>query len=234
MHVWDFVLRRKCSREQEDGLRYITGAKDRDWIEDQSLPPVHEIVLGLSTKQLHQELQENPDAVHTTDAQGRTALDWATARAQSDHMKLLIHHGSNCNAIDSKGHSMVLYAVDSNNPEALRIILRAGASADPVIHNGSKRSSPLTAIRCNAHSVLKLFLDRHTGFLNGASLLETIHRYADEETISILQTRRLDPRESGTLAPSVPRWDTPRPTRLRICTPLGTGFAMPRDLRERW
>ncbi|KAL2281230.1 hypothetical protein FJTKL_11675 [Diaporthe vaccinii] len=269
-HVWDFVLRRKCSKEQEDGLRCITEAKDRDWIEDQSFPPVHKIVLGLSTKRLHQELQKNPDAVYATDAQGRTALDWATARAQSNHMKLLIHQGSNYNAMDSKGRSTVLHAVDSHNPEALRIILEAGASADPVILNGSKRSSPLTsasfgglaemvrlllhyganinasnpegrtalhsvastesvecaeilldrganinevssngctplmtAIRCNAHSVLKLFLDRHPGFLDGASLLETIHRYADKETISILKTHRLDPSESGTLAPSV-------------------------------
>ncbi|KZL80669.1 ankyrin repeat containing protein [Colletotrichum incanum] len=144
-HVWDFGFRNKCNSTQLDALKCIMFNGDRDWIDDQKFPLIHLIILGLDSKSLSAELEENPDAVHLKDAQGRTALDWATARAQLDNMKLLIKYGSNVNTMDVSGRTTVLHAVDSHSDAALEIVLGAGANPDPALPNGFCRSSPLTS-----------------------------------------------------------------------------------------
>ncbi|KZL86269.1 ankyrin repeat containing protein [Colletotrichum incanum] len=142
-HVWDFGFRRKCTDEELEALGCIRNALDRDWIDEQKFPLIHKIVFGLDLKPLVDELEENPNAVHLKDAQGRTALDWATARAQLHDMRLLIEHGSDVNTIDASGRTTVLHAVDSHSDAALQIVLEAKADPNPAIPNGLRRSSPL-------------------------------------------------------------------------------------------
>ena len=117
----------------------------RDWVEDQQFPLIHNIILGRSSKLLRAELDDTPDAVHVTDATGRTALDWATALAQLSNMRLLIDRGSPLNNMDVSGRTTILHAVDSHNENALHIILEAGANPNPEVPKGLFRSSPLTA-----------------------------------------------------------------------------------------
>lgn len=144
-HVWDYRLRGKCSDTEQQALRCITERRDRNWFDEQNFPLIHKIIFGLSPKPLVDELLENPNAVSLTDAQGRTALDWATSRAQLDDMRLLIACGSNPNTMDITGRTTVLHAVDSHNIQALRIVLEAGAEPDPQMPKGLFRSSPVTA-----------------------------------------------------------------------------------------
>lgn len=144
-HVWDYCFRGKCSETEQQALRCITDRRDRNWIDEQNFPLIHEIIFGLSSKPLVNELLENPNAVFLTDAQGRTALDWATSRAQLDYMSLLITCGSNPNTMDVPGRTTILHAVDSHNVQALRIVLDAGADPNPQMPQGLFRSSPVTA-----------------------------------------------------------------------------------------
>ncbi|KAK1657347.1 ankyrin repeat-containing domain protein [Colletotrichum godetiae] len=144
-HVWDFTFRQKCTDQQWIALSRIRRSKGRNWIGDQNFPLIHLIVFGISSKPLIEELEENPTAVYQTDAKGRTALDWATARAQSGDMELLIQYGSDVNTMDHSGRTTVLHAVDSHNYEALKMVLEAGANTNPVIPEGLHRSSPLTS-----------------------------------------------------------------------------------------
>ncbi len=112
----------------------------------------------MSSKLLATELDENPSAVYLTDAQGRTALDWATARAQLQDVSLLLSYGADPNTMDIAGRTTVLHAVDSHSAECLRLILEAGGHPDPKMPKGVFRSSPLTA-------------SGHGGLLNMVSLL---------------------------------------------------------------
>ncbi|CAJ2500791.1 Uu.00g036440.m01.CDS01 [Anthostomella pinea] len=145
-HVWDFALRKRCSSAELQELRCIVNSEeDRNWIQEQNFPLIHEIILGLSPKLLADEIRENPGAVYKKDVQGRTALDWATARAQLDDMEILIAHGSNPNVMDITGRTTILHAVDSHNEDSLRIILQAGADPNPKMTQGLFRSSPLTS-----------------------------------------------------------------------------------------
>lgn len=144
-HVWDFSFRRKCDDEVLRQLSCIRLSGERDWIDDQDFPLPHKIIFGLSDARLEDELEGNPEATKLKDAQGRTALDWATARGQLDYMTLLISHGSEVNSMDAAGRTTVLHAVDSHNVEALKIILEAGANPNPQISGQLARSSPLTS-----------------------------------------------------------------------------------------
>ncbi|KAL0929420.1 ankyrin repeat containing protein [Colletotrichum truncatum] len=142
-HVWDFSFRKKCTDEEFTHLSCIRTYSDRDWIEDQKFPLIHKIIFGLDSKSLMAELLENPEAVELKDNEGRTALDWATARAQLDDMRLLIQFGSSLNTMDIKGRTTVQHAVDSHSDMALEMVLKAGANPNPP--DSMYRSSPLTS-----------------------------------------------------------------------------------------
>ena len=159
-NVWDFVFRGKCTGLQQAALRCITEGGEGDWVEEQNFPLVHRIIFGLSSKLLAVELDENPHAVHLTDAQNRTALDWATARCQLEDMALLIKYGSDPNNMDVTGRTPVLHAVDSHDINSLRVILKAGGNPNPTYPQGMFRSSPLTAAGfAGMPTLLKLLLD---------------------------------------------------------------------------
>lgn len=159
-NVWDFILRGKCTETEQSQLRCITNGGGADWVDEQNFPLVHKIVLGLSSKALVTELDENPPAVDVTDSQNRSALDWATARAQLEDMAVLLRYGADPNNMDMTGRTPVLHAVDSHNIESLRLILESGGNPNPVYPKGMFRSSPLTAAGfAGMPALLKLLLD---------------------------------------------------------------------------
>ena len=105
-------------------------------------------------------MEENPNAAYVTDAQNRTALDWATARVQLEDMSLLLSYGADPNNMDITGRTPVLHAVDSHNISCLRVILEAGGHPNPPMPKGIFRSSPLTAAGfAGMPEMLKLLLD---------------------------------------------------------------------------
>ncbi|KAL8874864.1 MAG: hypothetical protein Q9198_006703 [Flavoplaca austrocitrina] len=159
-NVWDFIFRIKCNKKEQQALRCITEGGEGDWVAEQNFPLVHKIIFKISSKSLIDELEENPNAVYVTDAQNRTALDWATARVQLEDMSLLLGYGADPNNMDITGRTPVLHAVDSHNALCLSLILEAGGNPDPTMPHGVFRSSPLTAAGFSGMpELLKLLLD---------------------------------------------------------------------------
>jgi ankyrin repeat protein len=144
-NVWDFLFRGRCSETEKHALRCITEGGEGDWVEEQNFPLVHRIIFGLSPKPSTAELDENPNAIYLTDAQNRTALDWATARAQLEDISLLLKYGADPNNMDITGRTPVLHAVDSHSAACLRLIVEGGGDPNPTMPKGLFRSSPLTA-----------------------------------------------------------------------------------------
>ena len=164
---------------------------ERDWIEDQNFSLVHKIILGVSDKRLEDELRENPKATRDKDAQGRTALDWATGRGQLDDMRLLLAYGSDPNSMDTNGRTTVLHAVDSHNYEALEIILEAGANPDPQVSKGISRSSPLVSASFGGLAEMTRLLLYYGADINscnpeGRNALTTATSRGHHEVIQIL------------------------------------------------
>lgn len=154
------MYRGQIADKEQQELRCITAATGRNWVEDQNFPLAHRIVLGISSKSLEVELQENPHAIYLTDALGRTVLDWASARAQAEDVALLLSNGSNPNTMDFSGRSSILHCVDNASIPCLRLLLKAGAHPNPKLPRGIYRSSPLAAAASGGkRDVLRILLE---------------------------------------------------------------------------
>lgn len=175
-HFWDFAFRWLYSDEEAKQLKCILLNPPeeyvlKDWAEAQEFPRIHKIVLErlVAVKShgslgrddmLKQVLAETPLAAWHLDAMGRTALDWATARAQHSMMRILISANAPVENMDREGRTPVLHAVDSGNLEALRILMLAKANVDPLIPRSLHRSSPLIAATFGCKKcMVKLLLD---------------------------------------------------------------------------
>ncbi|KAF5538979.1 hypothetical protein FNAPI_10943 [Fusarium napiforme] len=144
----DLMLQGGLGREAVDALSRIS--RREDWLEEQDLNPVHMIVLGLSGKDLVQELQANPEAVDDQDAMGRTAILWAAARGDDDAVTTLLRFKANPNAMDCQYAGPLSYAAGRNHPVCAQILLAEGADPNPVIPEGYRIGSPLNCAARNA------------------------------------------------------------------------------------
>ncbi|UKZ59996.1 uncharacterized protein TrAtP1_001284 [Trichoderma atroviride] len=129
-------------------------SRREDWLEDQNMPVLHRIILGISSRDLVQELQEHPKSVDDQDAMGRTALLWAAARGDDEAVTTLLHSSANPNIMDCQHAGPVSYAADRNHALCTRILLAAGADPDPIIPGGYKIGSPLNCAARNASDPL--------------------------------------------------------------------------------
>ncbi|GKU22961.1 unnamed protein product [Fusarium langsethiae] len=144
----DLILQGGLERTAVDALTRIS--RREDWLEDQNFPPLHMIILGLSGKDLIQELQEHPEAVDGQDAMGRTALLWAAARGDDEAVTTLLHFNADPNVMDCQHAGPVSYAADRNHTVCARVLLAAGADPDPIIPGGYRIGSPLNCAARNA------------------------------------------------------------------------------------
>jgi ankyrin repeat protein len=130
-------------------------------------------------------------AIYLTDASGRTALDWAVARAQVEDVALLLSCGSDPNTMDITGRTAILHAVDSASTPCLRLLLEAGGEPNPKTQNGVFRSSPLTAAAMGGKKdMLRLLLefDANANITNpeGLTPLHSVARFQDADSALVL------------------------------------------------
>ncbi|EEP82154.1 predicted protein [Uncinocarpus reesii 1704] len=144
----DLLLQGGLGRDAVNALSRIS--RREDWLDEQNLPLLHQIVLGISGRDLVQELQEHPEAVNYQDAMGRTALLWAAARGDDEAVTTLLHFNADPNIMDSQHAGPVSYAADRNHTTCTRILLAAGCDPDPIIPGGYKVGSPLNCAARNA------------------------------------------------------------------------------------
>ena len=105
-------------------------------------------------------------------------------------MKLLIEFGANVGACNPEGRTALHGVASMQSVECADILLTCGANPGYTSSNGY---SPLTtAITCNNHAVLKLFINRcSTSSWKGLQLLPIIAESADAETMSIVASSEL-------------------------------------------
>ena len=185
------MFRNKCNDKEAQALRCITDGGDSDWVEEQNFPLAHRIIFGLTSKSLALEVEENPNAVYVTDAQGRTALDWATARAQLEDIAVLLSSGADPNNMDITGRTPVHHAMDSDSIPCLRLILEAGGNPNPTFPKGMFRSSALTAAaRLGNWEMIKLLLqfdaDPNACNPEGVTSLGNVARFSTAECALLL------------------------------------------------
>ena len=75
-------------------------------------------------------------AVNTPEADGTTALHWATRADESTIARLLVAAGANANAANRYGVTPLSLAADNASAELVDVLLKAGADAKAVIKDG--------------------------------------------------------------------------------------------------
>ncbi|KAH7310568.1 ankyrin repeat-containing domain protein [Stachybotrys elegans] len=148
----DLIMQGGLTPEAENAL--VRLSRRQDWLDDQDLPLLHRIVLGLSGVDLEMELIQHPESVDGTDAMGRTALLWAAARGDNNAVTTLLRHKADPNVLDCQHAGPLSYAADRNHTLCARTLLAAGADPDPVIPGGYKIGSPLNCASRNAKDPL--------------------------------------------------------------------------------
>jgi len=106
-----------------------------DVVEKYQFSKIHRLVLGiLPTSELEQELDQTPSTViNQTDAQGKTALLWASRRGDETLVRLLLEHAANPNISDRMRRSPLHMACRAKSVPAIKLLIKYGA--DTGAHN---------------------------------------------------------------------------------------------------
>jgi len=145
--AFDNLLQGGLSQEAEEDIRCLTAASD--WIEEQSFGKLHKIVVGLLLSSLEEAIAETPDSIDVTDAMGRTPLLWAAARGDHHAVQTLLDHNADPNVMDMYLAPPVSYAADRGHTLCVKLLLEAGALAEPMLPPGVKLGSPLNCAARN-------------------------------------------------------------------------------------
>ncbi|RYP10624.1 hypothetical protein DL765_008049 [Monosporascus sp. GIB2] len=185
-----FLLKGGLSEKAINAIRTITKGGDYlDFIDGSKFTKTHKIVLGLSLQNLEEELLLNPDDINLQDTMGRTPLAWAAARGNTQAVATLLSHGADPTIMDIQISGPLSNAAAQGHTTCVELLLEAQADPDPPLPEGE---TPLTtAIECNSHNTLRLYLDRWSEYtvcsrLKGPNHLEVAALYGDCETLAIL------------------------------------------------
>ncbi len=145
--AYDSLLQGGLSQETEDDIRCLTAASD--WVEDQNFGKLHKVVIRLLLSSLEEAVAEDPDSVDVPDAMGRTPLLWAAARGDHQAVQILLDHNADPNVMDMYLSPPVSYAADRGHTLCVKLLLEAGAMAEPTLPPGIKLGSPLNCAAPN-------------------------------------------------------------------------------------
>jgi len=145
--AFDNLLQGGLSQEAEEDIRCLTAASD--WIEEQSFGKLHKIIVRLLLSSLEEAIADNPDSIDVSDAMGRTPLLWAAARGDHHAVQTFLDHNADPNVMDMYLAPPVSYAADRGHTLCVKLLLEAGAVAEPILPPGVKLGSPLNCAARN-------------------------------------------------------------------------------------
>lgn len=152
-----FLLEGGLSDRAVGALRTITkdGYLD-DFIDQARFTQIHKIVLGISMRDLENEISLNPTDVNVADAMSRTPLAWAAARGDTRAIVKLLGYGADPNITDVQLSGPLSNAASQGHTVAVRLLLEAGAKPDHRVPGRELKGSPLNCAARNATDTLLL------------------------------------------------------------------------------
>ena len=108
---------------------------DEEHLESRAFPPLHKIVLGLSSVDLQMQLSLSTAGIDDKDADGRTALSWAATRGDLRSVTLLLRHRADPDMPSMRGQTPLHWASQNSSqegPEILQALVDAGSNVDQV------------------------------------------------------------------------------------------------------
>lgn len=167
--AFDNLLQGGLDKEAEEDIRCLTASSN--WIEEQNFSRLHKIVVGLLPHDLEKAILEDTDQIDVTDAMGRTPLVWAAARGDHRSIQILLDYNADPNIMDMYISPPVSYAADRGHTLCVKLLLEAGALAEPILPPGFKQGSPLNCAARNTEdpTILKYLLT-HGAHVDGTGV----------------------------------------------------------------
>ncbi|KAJ4151006.1 hypothetical protein LMH87_011727 [Akanthomyces muscarius] len=133
-----FLLEGNLPDQAVEALRAITKGSEYldDFIDDSSFTQTHRIVLGLSTRDLEEELLINAHEINAQDSMGRTAMAWAAARNDRHAIVTLLRYCADPNIIDVQISGPLSNAAAQGHTACVKLLLDAGARPDLPLPRG--------------------------------------------------------------------------------------------------
>ena len=100
-----------------------------DWIEEQELRKLHQIVLGLLLSSLENAIADNASSINRTDAIGRTPLSGAAAEGDDNAAQIPLDHNANPNVMNMYPCPPTYHAADRGYMSCVRQLFEASAVA---------------------------------------------------------------------------------------------------------
>lgn len=127
-----------------------------DIIDDQDFTSLHRIILGLTSRNLKEELQEHPEIVNATDTVGRTPLWWATYIGDVTSSEILLSFGADPSKSDFEKSSPLHTSAWASSARLLKMLLDCGADVNAVTADGA---TPLHFCNFNDVDAARILLD---------------------------------------------------------------------------
>ena len=130
--AWECIFGASKERRVLEAFRTLFPDND-DFIINRRFSEIHKSILGLSFRDLEEELPLYRDSIDAVDATGNTPLMWATRRGDIRAVKLLVRFNANLNVQSTSGETALYWAACLPGPTCLEYLLKAGA--DPFLIN---------------------------------------------------------------------------------------------------
>ena len=114
---------------------------DRDFLDDQNLSIVHQIILGLKGQKMSEALKERSFMTDTPDNRGHTPLIWAAIRGDTDSLQELVKYGADVEYQNNNGWNALYAAVNHSRLECALTLLSYG-------YDDYKDGYGMTALHC--------------------------------------------------------------------------------------
>ncbi|KAL6714009.1 hypothetical protein ACLMJK_008503 [Lecanora helva] len=174
-----------------------------DAIDDQDFTSLHRIIIGLSRRDLSEEVEEHPNLVDTVDSKGRSPLWWTAWCNKPSLAKILLDARADPLRQDAKGQTALHQCARIGCTILAQVLLQSGdidnqgASGQKMmnIQNHVGHCPWHSAIFRNNADVLKVFLEYGCNFEQGTSRgMKVFHlaaRYGNLKTAEVLQSADL-------------------------------------------
>jgi ankyrin repeat protein len=107
-----------------------------DIIDDQDFTSLHRIILGLTSRNLKEEIQEHPEIVNTTDTMSRTPLWWATHIGDVVSSEILLSFGADPSKGDFEKFGPLHNSAWASSESLVEMLLDCGAAVTAVTVDG--------------------------------------------------------------------------------------------------
>ena len=125
--LWKSALGGEYGSNGVSIIKSMTRNVDSDFMERRQFTLLHKIVLGLSERNLREELELSTASLNQGDTQQRTPLCWAAIRNDTTAVEILLSYNANPDLVDENNRSPLSYTWGGT---VCKLLLNAGADVN--------------------------------------------------------------------------------------------------------